>query len=303
MSDTVKSIINRASSAIVAIASLTFLSLVVMGALPPPQSINTVSQGAGIDAAERGIAVNKSGIAFNMDSDVPTDVWDGADIATNQPIWIAPTAPRIHSIVSTSTDDADGGLGARTIRVFGLPDWDTREVIETITMDGTTPVNTESTFVVIYRMRTTTTGPNGPNVGEISATAAVDGTLTAKMLADTGTTQMALYGMPEGQSLYVTHYYAGFLRGSGSANALANALVWITPDVKNQPNVWLLAHASAVSVNGQTTLEFQFDPFARIDGPVLFKIQMTAGVNNAQGYAGFDGIRLSRPIAPPAELP
>ena len=42
------------------------------------------------------------------------DIWDAGGI------WVPPTAPRIHQIVSTSTDDDEGGIGAEKLKIFGL---------------------------------------------------------------------------------------------------------------------------------------------------------------------------------------
>ncbi len=91
-----------------------------------------INQGLSAPFGElKGVGIiNKFGRASNVDQ-VPTDIWDRADTTSNQAIWIAPTAARVHDIVSTSiADTATAGAGARTIIVRGLVDWTTPEVSE-----------------------------------------------------------------------------------------------------------------------------------------------------------------------------
>ena len=76
------------------------------------------------------LAVNKFGRATNVDSGVATDIHDGAHATEDLDIWVAPTQARIHNIKSSSASD-DGspvGVGARTLRIYGLTAWDTQQL-------------------------------------------------------------------------------------------------------------------------------------------------------------------------------
>ena len=81
---------------------------------------------------------NKFGRNIEVDSGVTADVWDGGHTVGSggtSLIWLAPTAARIHTIASTSASDTTGGVGANSVRISYLPDWDTAEATETVTGD------------------------------------------------------------------------------------------------------------------------------------------------------------------------
>ena len=89
--------------------------------------------------------INKFGEALDADLSVDTDIWDGADGTTSTDVWVAPTTARTHDITSTSANDDGEGTpltGARTVEVYGLTAWNTAEVSETVTLNGTANVAT-----------------------------------------------------------------------------------------------------------------------------------------------------------------
>ncbi len=219
-----------------------------------------------------------------------TDIWYRADSAATQQIWLAPTAARIHAIVSSSASD-DGspvGVGARTIRVYGLKTWDLAETSEDITLDGTTPVNTANSYVIIHRMKVLTMGASGPNVGTITATAATDGTITAGISPGDGQTEMAIYGVPSIQSFYMDSWSANIDKSSGTA---ASADLHVR--VNENPNVQTLGYLRKDDISLQSTgsniFQKHYPVLVKYAGPCIIKIQGEASSADLDTEASFSG--------------
>ncbi len=236
--------------------------------------------------------VDKFGQTTNADAGVQTDLWDRADATYNQPVWLAPTAARLHDIVSSDAND-DGspvGTGARTIRIWGLKTWDLAETSEDITMDGTTPVTTANSYVIIHRMRVLTSGTAGPNVGDIKATAATDVTVTAMIKAGLGTTHMAIYGVPSTQKMYLTHFFANIDSPGGNSIKQADVTLRVSlhPDVDETQYV-VEDEVGLVSF-GTSLADRIYGPYPEVVGPAIVKIEVVTDVNDMDVFGGFDGI-------------
>lgn len=109
------------------------------------------------------------------------------------------------SIVSSDTNDDDGGTGARTIEIQGL-DANYDLLTETVTLDGTTPVSTSGSFIRVFRMKVLTAGTSETNEGNI--TASIGGSDIARISADAGQTLMGVYTVPRGHTVYLTKFQA-----------------------------------------------------------------------------------------------
>lgn len=204
-----------------------------------------------------------------------TDVWDRADSVATQNVWIAPTAARVHAIVSSSASD-DGnpvGVGARTIRIWGLTSWSSAEVTEDITLNGTTPVNTVNSYVIIHRMRVLTSGATSINVGAITATAATDSTVTAVIKAGIGQTEMAIYGIPSTQIGYICFFDGALNNATAQSRIDSNLVVNYNPDVQTT-NFVTIAHLELQN-GGTSNPRRSFCAPYKIAGPVILKINGT----------------------------
>lgn len=237
--------------------------------------------------------LHKFGKTDNADNGVATDIWDGSTVGVPASlIWAAPTTARTHQIVSASANDTSAGTGCRTLRIYGLTGWGAKEVSEDITMNGTTNVATANQYVIIHRMKSLTWGSAGPNVGDITATADTDATITAMFLAGMGQTEMAIYGVPSNQIFYMTHCYATVFR-SVSAGVDVSLLVNTIPD--QQTGGFINKGSISAQTTGSTDAEHPIEPPRPFPGPCIIKIQANASANNTVVSAGFHGYLVDNP--------
>lgn len=215
-----------------------------------------------------------------------TDIWDRADATPTQSVWTAPTTARVHAVVSGSANDTSAGTGARTVKVYGLTAWTALETSETITMAGATPVNTVNSYVIIHKMVVLTTGSGGTNAGAITATAATDTTVTAVIRAGIGQTEMAIYGWPSSQKLYLTSFCAEILTSS-AAKSHATVRLLYNPE----PSA-LLAHFNEIDIigihaDGSSVHSVVYNPNLILPGPGILKINALASANDLDLTARF----------------
>lgn len=236
--------------------------------------------------------VNKFGEAIDCDSGVPTDIHDGADgsASTGTDIWVPPTQSRIHNITSSNLNDTSAGSGAKTIRVFGLVDWDSAEVSEDIIMNGTSDVATSNSYVIIHRVQCLTWGADGMNQGDITATAQTDNTVTAAILTGNNQTQMCIYGVPSIQKLRVSKIYSEIVKSTGSTQrADGEVLVMIDPATNAANNTAWTNKQNFLLVEANNPWTHDYKEPKKFDGPCIVKIQVTTNSNNTKCIGGFDG--------------
>jgi hypothetical protein len=123
------------------------------------KSLNDIVTNTGGDALNGGV-VNKFG--FNQDIDIGTELI----AAQGGTIAIMTTADTL-DIVSSSTEDAAGQTGASYILITGI-DENNLLANEYVTLTGTSPVTTTTTFLGVNRAVVITTGSNDANVGNIT---------------------------------------------------------------------------------------------------------------------------------------
>jgi len=239
--------------------------------------------------------VNKYGRNIEIDSAVTADIWDGGKTVASggvSLIWVAPTAARIHQLVSTSASDAAAGVGARTIQIYGLTSWTTAETSEVITMNGTTDVPTVNAYVIIHRMKVLTKGATSSNVGVITATADTDSTVTALISALRGQTLMAIYGISSVETAYMGAVYATANK-SGGAAALVDVTLLVNPEPDAELTNYLEKQTFGLSTAGTSAWILPYYTPKKITGPAIIKIQATSGTNDMDVSAGFDIIKVT----------
>ena len=234
--------------------------------------------------------VNKFGRAPSGVQTTATDIWDRADAAATQPVWLAPTAARIHTIASDSASDVSGGVGATTVIVSYLADWDTAETTETVSGNLNAGIAMNNAAVMIHRMKVTPQSTStSANVGTITATAATDATITAQINPGEGQTQMAIYGIPSTQSFDMGIFYATLNKSSAAAGTI-NLSLKVNPNPDVQTLSFLTKNTRGLQSTGVSASDFAFDPPYNITGPAIIKLSGIASANDIECSAGFNGV-------------
>ena len=155
--------------------------------------------------------INKHG--RNPDVDGAEDIWTAGGTYTGFPLTGADT----FTLVSDSAEDAAGGTGARTTRVFYLDanfnmfDDNGQPLYFDITMAGLTPVVTTVTGTRVYRVRALTTGSANTSVGNITVKATTIPTDVFAVMPPGGASQLTNFTIPLGYMGYLLRYSATML--------------------------------------------------------------------------------------------
>lgn len=208
------------------------------------------------------------------------EVWDGESAYT----YI--TAAAAMKISSTDAKDTSAGVGARTVRVFGL-DTNWQEVSQDVTMNGVTGVSIPTSLIRVYRAYILTVGSEEDNAGDIwigtgTITDGVPAVKHAGIKAGMGQTLMAVYTVPNGPptSAKITRWYANC--GAGQA-----AYATVALQTREAGFGWRSRRVAGIGEGGGLdevlTNGITVDPKCDIRVRVMHN-----GVNNSSIQAGFD---------------
>lgn len=241
-------------------------------------------------------SVNKYGRAIDGIQVTATDIWDLANAAATQQIWLAPTAARIHQIKSTSVED-DGtpegaGSGAQAVRIWGLKTWDSKESSEDVILNGTANVATANSYVIIHRMKVIPVGSTyAINAGGISATADTDSTVTAYINIGQGQTLMAIYGIGSVETAFICCYQ---INAHNTANPSTPMEADFTLLINERPDldttVFLNKANGGLISTGTSDITRHYRPMMKVEGPAILKFQALSTLADTEGVAEFDVI-------------
>lgn len=227
----------------------------------------------------RGTIAASCVLKFGRNVDVDTggieDIWDTGGS------WVGPTTAQLHNIRSTSASDAAAGAGARTLQVFGL-DPDYEPLNETITLNGTTNVQTTGCYIRIFRMAVLTAGSGIWNQGNITACAPTDDTVTAQVSASFNQTLMAIYTVPANVTAYMTNYYGSMNRNNttGAADLFLK--------VQSFGGALQTKHVMGMVGAGTSQVEHHFGHPFTISEKSDIRMQADVSADNTDVSAGFD---------------
>ena len=184
-----------------------------------------------------------------------------------------------------------GSTGVSCLHVFGL-DADMMEKEEYVVLNGLTPVPTARTYWRINRM--SINGSPGiagcSNNGIITATAAVDGTITAQISAGVGSTKQAVYTVGAGNTLFLLKYNASVDRGVVTNAGMLNISLKESLFAPLDGGGCRTVEFRGLSINGTSIFEHLFRPYRKV--PELTDIWLEisdstdAGMDVSGGFSG-----------------
>ena len=142
---------------------------------------------------------SKTGYNGDVDN-ADEDLWPYGGVYT-----FPASATKMDLVSSDGGDDGNPvGLGARTVNLYGVGS-DYSELSETITLNGTTPVQTANTYLRINTMRVATAGAGGVPIGNLTLSE-TGGTTYRYGYIRAGFTRQRqmIYTVPLGKTLYIT---------------------------------------------------------------------------------------------------
>ena len=178
--------------------------------------------------------------------------------------------------------------GASVVHVYGL-DSNMDLADEFVIMNGLTNVPISQTYWRVFRLHVDgAVDRTVCNVGIITATAQVDGTVTAQMNAGNGQTLMAIYTIPRGKTGFMTSFYGGINSGSG-IGTLADITLRITPMADIDGAGSRIEHVTGLGSDGTSHGQHKFKPYKKIEEStdVWCRVDSVSS-NNTDIVAGFD---------------
>jgi len=166
---------------------------------------------SGLDISRGLVDGQSNGNKFGRNTSVGTTeevIWDHGG---NYPFLLAPITL---DISSSSADDENPGTGAWNLVLTGL-DGDLNPKVQTINLLGKVKFETEE-FYRLHRMYARQDGTGlavgGANVGTITAVNHGGANVLAKILPTIGQTQMCVYTVPAGYTMYVTQIFSNCMK-------------------------------------------------------------------------------------------
>lgn len=152
--------------------------------------------------------INKVGANLDIDTGtVPEDVWGGSGLYTGFP----DSTLELVEVVSSSANDASAGTGARTLRITGL-DTNYNDLSETITLNGTTPVDSVGQYRRVHSAQVMSAGSGGVNAGTLTVRhTTTTANVFLSITVGTNQSSCSAYTVPAGYTAYMRRVHCGIL--------------------------------------------------------------------------------------------
>ena len=199
-------------------------------------------------------------IKFGRNGDIDTGAEE--DVINQGGNIFYPTTARTLSIVSADENDDSGSTGCESVTVVGL-DANYDVATETVTLDGTTPVVTTTSFIRATRMFCRSCGSSGENEGAITATYTTDAQTALVIAAGVGQSEFGALTIPDGKVMLPLEVSGSVVKSSGGANAVraARLYAWArlyNPLSNNNYECWRRIFEIILNQDGSSSVQQNF---------------------------------------------
>jgi hypothetical protein len=229
--------------------------------------------------------INKFG--HNPTADEGDDIWGGGGV---YPFY--PTAAVDVDIVSTSTDDDTGGIGAIQVIVQGLDtNWDEQQ--ETVTLNGTGVVQLSNTYVRLFRAWVHEAGTSNTNIGDITAFARSTG--SGVTIGDVGMfigigdgqTLQTIYTVPNNKTAYFLKGYVGLATDAKTAEN--GTFRWLMKLNDGVNGAWLVQGEMGLVNLGAGNWQYEYGvPAGPLPERTDIRIALTTASSTFDTVGGYD---------------
>lgn len=218
------------------------------------------------------------------------DAGGGEQIWNKGGAWAAlASGAQLIDVVSDNTDDdgAPVGTGARTVVVYGL-DSDYALASETVIMDGTTPVTTVGSYLMVYLLQVGTTGSQNRNLGTITATGDTDtGTTVAQIDPSNNESASCIFQVPASTTYYITRFEGSIGKDSVSSTSVELDLAIYVQEFGSAARRKFPAGSSAIST---ARIVHEFNPPLVVPAQAIVWLWGEASAADTEVYGSFQGI-------------
>jgi hypothetical protein len=196
------------------------------------------------------------------------------------------------SVSSGSASDTSAGTGARQILITYYTATMTGPFTETVTMNGTTPVNTTNTNICfIEKMDVISVGSNGSNIGIISLFVSTGG--AGGTIGTIGINNI-VNARGDNQTLWAHHYIASgvnlnltsYMTGTNTNQGATTFLMSIDPTVTTSPEKQI-TDSVVFSANTSSVVRNFVVPL-RLAGPLRITLYVVPAGSNTPFFGGFN---------------
>lgn len=210
-------------------------------------------------------------------------------VVVNRTTYTEQTTNAQRSIASANANDTAAGTGARTVRITYLDQTGAGPFTETVTLNGTTYVNTVATNICfIEEISVLTAGSTGSNVGILTLKAATagGGATIATINATNNQTFFCHHYVPTGKTANITGLscgHSGTTVGSGGLFVIATKSLNLSAGVETQVSDF-------VRLSGQSsTTSRNYGSPIKVVGPARIRVFVSPETSSSTTYrAAFD---------------